>query len=543
VRKLRVSDGAVLWRVFVGGWPLVGGLDLSADGEWLSVGTKSLDTSVLRVSDGRLQWMMESQSGDSAFAPDGRHLATLGGQIYRAVDGTLAGLTTATGVTRFTPDGKYLLQLGRRFTLHDLGGKMLRDFGDTGIAPTASELPQWAHLTRDGRYAIVLARDMAGPSQTGIAIFERQAATGSVAPTIISQPLAQSVEQGSGTTLLTTASGPAPLAYQWRKNGVDLIGARSPALFLSTVMAGDAGNYACVVTNATGSTTSAVTALAVVAPSAANPPRLANLAVRTQVTPATPLIVGFVVGGGTGAVGNKPLLLRGAGPALTALGVPGALADPRLALFGTEGQIAGNDNWNGDAAVTALGAQLGAFPFVPATSRDAALAALPGPGSYTVQLTSADATSGVALAEIYDGSTAFSAAEPRLINVSARSDVGGPNGPLIAGFVIGGPAARTVLIRGIGPALGQFGVRGTLADPQLTVFREGVAVASNDNWYDAPNAVAVPDVATRVGAFRLGTTALDSALLLTLPPGPYTAQVIGAGEGQGGALVEVYEVP
>ncbi len=538
LRKLRVSDGAVQWRTFIGSWPLVNGLDLSPDGEWIATGSKSLDSAVVRASDGRQQWIAESQSGDAVLSPDGRHLATQGGQIYRTVDGSLAGMAKVAAVSRFTPDGRYLLKLDRRFTLHDLGGKQLRDFGDTGIADAV----QWAHLTADGRYAILLAREATTPPQTALVIFERQRPTGVVAPTVTAQPQAQAVIAGTTTTLNVAASGSAPLGYQWRKNGADIVGANSPALVLANASATTAGNYVCVVSNAAGAASSVAAALTVLPANAGDPPRLVNLAVRTELSPASPLIVGFVVGG-AGTTGNKPLLLRAMGPSLAALGATGALADPRLTLFGDGGAIATNDNWDGKEEIKALSARLGAFGFASATSRDAALAALPGAGGFTMQLTSGDGTSGTVVAEIYDGSTAFSATEPRLVNVSARGDVGGRTGPLIAGFVIGGPAAKTVLIRAIGPALGQFGVRGALADPILTVFRESTVIATNDNWYDAPNAVTVPDVAARVGAFRLATTALDAALLLTLPSGPYTAQITGAAGGQGGALIEVYEVP
>jgi hypothetical protein len=542
LRKLRVSDGAVLWRTLAGGWPGVNGLDVSADGAWVATGTRSLDTGIVNVSNGRQLWFAESQVEDAIFSPDARHLATASGQIYRSADGSLAGMAKTAGVSRFTPDGKYLLKVDRRLTLHDLGGKLLKDWGETGVGAAAGEQPQWAQLTKDGRYVVMLARDMANPPQTGIVIFERQTATAAVGPVTAAQPLTQAVVSGTGTTLLVAATGSAPLAYQWRKNGSDLMGAISPALTLGGLTAADAGSYTCVVSNVAGAVTSAAANLTVIAASATNPPRLSNLAVRTTVRPGTPLIVGFVVGG-NGSAGNKPLLLRGMGPSLSAFGFDGALADPRLTLFGEGGQLATNDDWSGNAAVAGLATQVGAFAFAGTTSRDAALAALPGAGGYTMQVTSGDGTSGGALAEIYDASTAFSATEPRLINVSARGEVGGQNGALIAGFVIGGPAAKTVLVRGVGPALGQFGVRGVLVDPVLTVYRDSAVVATNDNWYDAPNATAVPDVTTRVGAFRLGTAARDAVLLLTLPPGAYTAQVSGTGDGQGSALVEVYEVP
>lgn len=549
LRKLRVGDGAVLWRTFVGGWPFVNGLDLSADGAWITTGTKSLDTALIRASDGRQMWMTETQVLDAVFSPDGRHVATFGGHVFRVADGSLAGMVKTPSVSRFTPDGRWLLKFDRRLILYDLGGKQLRDFGDSTIGAGNGEQSQWAHLSRDGRYAIILGRDMANPPQTGIAIFERQAAAASSAPVIAAHPLPQAIAVGAPATLVVTASpASAGLAYQWKKNGADLVGQNSAALTLAAASASDAGNYTCVVTNAAGSTTSATAALAVVSPVVANPPRLTNLAVRANAGPgAQTLIVGFVLGGaGTG--GNKSLLLRGAGPALVPFGVLGALRDPKLAFFRGGALLATNDNWSGDASVAALTAQVGAFPFASNASADAALSALPDPGSYTVQITSADLTSGIALAEIYDASTAFGATVPRLINLSARTDAGGTNGTLIAGFVVAGSAARNVLIRAVGPGLAQFGVTGVLADPQLALFRDGTQVAVNDNWYDAPNAVAIATAAANIGAFALPITSRDSALLLSLPPGSYTAQVTAStGSGQGGAsgnvLVEVYEVP
>jgi hypothetical protein len=333
--------------------------------------------------------------------------------------------------------------------------------------------------------------------------------------------------------------------YQWRRNGITV---PSPAganalLVVSAASEADAGIYSCVVSNAAGTVTSTAAALSVVSADATNPSRLANIAVRATINGSVPLIVGFSVGG-AGTSGTKSLLIRGAGPSLVALGVTTPLADPSLGLFSGTSRVLDNDNWSGDAQVSALANQLGAFPFATATSRDAALTATAVNGSYTAQLASNDSSSGTALAEIYDGSPVFTADTPRLVNVSARTEVGGDSGVLIAGFVIAGPAARTVLIRGIGPALAEFGVGKALTDPQLALFREGVPVATNDDWYDAPNSVSVAAAARSVGAFLLPPTSRDAALLLSLPPGSYTAQLSStAASSVGNALVEVYEVP
>jgi hypothetical protein len=173
---------------------------------------------------------------------------------------------------------------------------------------------------------------------------------------------------------------------------------------LPAATASDAGTYTCVVSNAAGAITTASAELDVVPADATNPARLANLAVRATVAGTAPLIVGFSLGG-AGTSGTKALLIRGAGPSLTALGVPGALNDPQLGLFSGATSVLANDNWAGDAQVAALARQLGAFPFSANTSRDAALAATAVGGSYTAQLASADASSGTALAEIYDASS------------------------------------------------------------------------------------------------------------------------------------------
>lgn len=280
---------------------------------------------------------------------------------------------------------------------------------------------------------------------------------------------------------------------------------------------------------------------------------LVNLSVRSLTGPnAATLVTGFYVTGAT-----KQLLIRASGPALTLppLNVTGVLPDPALQVLRDGRVVAQNDDWNtpvaNGTAVSAAVARVGAFPFRPG-SADAALVAQLAPGAYTMQVLG-DATgpnaSGVVLAEIYE---VLDASEPagarRLVNLSARG-IARPGDPLIAGFAIGGTAPQRVLIRGVGPtlALPPINLAGTLANPQLTLFRGATAIKSNDDWFRDPNAPLIRDTATKVGAFALGATSLDAALLLYLEPGVYTAQVTGPSNttgpaGTGAALVEVYEV-
>lgn len=289
--------------------------------------------------------------------------------------------------------------------------------------------------------------------------------------------------------------------------------------------------------------------LAGIAESGAGTERLINLSTRGITAPASPLIAGFVITG----TAAKQVLVRAAGPALTGnpFNVAGALANPSLQIFRGSTSAGQNDNWGTPAAngtaVTAANTQAGAFPFAN-NSADAALVATLQPGAYTAVVSGG---TGIVLAEVYEVLASSEAAgQRRLVNVATRALVS-PTTPLIAGFVVGGNAPRRVLIRGVGPTLSgaPFNVAGVLANPQITVFRGGTAIRNNDDWFrDATAAAQIRSAATNVGAFALGATSLDAALLIYLEPGAYTVQVAGPTNAQGAAangiaLVEIYEAP
>lgn len=133
----------------------------------------------------------------------------------------------------------------------------------------------------------------------------------------------------------------------------------------------------------------------------------------------------------------------------------------------------------------------------------------------------------------------ISISDGALRNLSTRGQVGTGANILIAGFVVGGTTEKRVLVRAIGPALTGFGVTGAIADPQLEVYSGNTRIATNDNW---GGGTALQNAMTQVGAFPLLPSGLDSALLLTLQPGSYTAQVSGAFGQTGVALVELYDL-
>lgn len=362
---------------------------------------------------------------------------------------------------------------------------------------------------------------------------------GGTALVATSQPASEIVSSGSTVTFTFTASGsPAP-TYQWFFNNVALASATSGTLVISGATAANAGTYSCTATNSSGSLASNPATLTII--STPNPGHLINLSTRAVVgTGGNILIVGFAVGGGSG---SEPLLARASGPALAAFSVAGALPDPQLQLYSGSTVLATNNGWAGDPTIAAEAQAVGAFPWTSTTSHDSALATSLGSGSYTAQVAGQNHDTGVALAEVYDATAAgsFTTSSPRLVNLSARVTVGTGGNILIAGFVIGGSTSETVLIRASGPALVPFGVAGTLPDPALKLFSGSTVLAANSGWGGDPNIAAA---AASVGAFTWGSpTSKDSAILVTLPPGAYTAEVAGASNDTGIALVEVYEVP
>jgi hypothetical protein len=273
--------------------------------------------------------------------------------------------------------------------------------------------------------------------------------------------------------------------------------------------------------------------------------RLVNVAVRAYTgSGAAGLITGFVVAGD----GAKQVMVRAAGPSIATapFNLGDAIRDPSLQVFRGTTSAGQNDDWGANAAaITAAATRVGAFPF-RSGSGDAALIGTLATGAYTVTI---GGGTGTVLAEVYEvPATGETPGARRLVNLSARGPVS-PDTPLIAGFVVAGSAPQLLLIRGVGPTMGAapFGIAGALPNPQLTLFRGSTVVKTNDDWFRDPDAALIRAAAARSGAFALGATTLDAAMLLFLSPGAYTAQVsgprdAGSGNNEGLAMVEVYEV-
>ena len=300
------------------------------------------------------------------------------------------------------------------------------------------------------------------------------------------------------------------------------------------------GTYIVTITatNSTGTTT--VTITWVISPFGFS--HIVNFSARALSGPGSnTLIVGFVVSGD-----GKNLLVRGIGPGLAAFGISNFLPNPILTLFNTNGTVEATDTgWqvNSDglddsALVASTAASVGAFALASG-SADSALLVTVDNGVHTTGLLTTNGASGVGLIEIYDtGGNPYAS----LTNVSARMEVTSGNGILIAGLVIGGNGPKTVLVRGVGPTLSEFGVTGVLADPVITVFSGTTVIASNSSWETGSSTAAqITAASSGVGAFPLPSGSKDAALLVTLNPGPYTVEVTSASNANGVALIEVYD--
>ncbi|MBM3867202.1 MAG: hypothetical protein FJ381_15160 [Verrucomicrobia bacterium] len=342
-------------------------------------------------------------------------------------------------------------------------------------------------------------------------------------PTITRQPESQTVLAGGSVTFTAAASGTPTPTLQWRRDGQTIAGATNATLTVTNVRATDAGVYSVTATNPGGSQLSTAATLTVIAPNANA--RLTNLSVRTNLAASATLIVGGAV-----SDGSRDVLFRAIGPTLAAFGVSGTLADPRLELYRGSAKVNENDNWA--PALATVFNSVGAFALTNG-SRDAALVAPLAPDAFTAQVPGT--TGGVVLVEAYDTGPAIGG---RLVNVSARNRVGTGDDILIAGFTISGSGNKPLLVRAVGPTLAAFGVGGTLADPKLEIYNaQGVKVTENDTW-----TAGLATTFASVGAFPLSAGSRDAALLTSLPPGSYTAQIRGSDGGTGEALVELYEL-
>ncbi len=256
-----------------------------------------------------------------------------------------------------------------------------------------------------------------------------------------------------------------------------------------------------------------------------------NLSTRGRVnTGDDVLITGFIIRGGA----SKRIGLRGLGPSLRSRGIAGVVDDPTLDLLNSDGvRINFNDDCSGDPSIF----DIFNAGLMPGSIYEAAfIRTVPG-GNYTAIVRKKfNSSAGVALLELYDLDA--QPASARFANVSTRGRVGLDDDVMIAGFIAGGNGSTPtrVVVRGIGPSMLDSGVAGALLDPFLEVRDgQGALVAQDDDWRGSQEQALVDSgLAPRDDR--------ESAVILQIQPGSYTAIVRGKESATGVALVEVYNL-
>jgi hypothetical protein len=264
------------------------------------------------------------------------------------------------------------------------------------------------------------------------------------------------------------------------------------------------------------------------------PGLVGNVSTRLPVgTGDDALIEGFIVQGPQGSA--KKILVRAIGPSLLPFGINDALANPTLEIHDSSGAtVATNNDWKttetGGLITGDQSGEIAGSGLAPGNDLESAIIANLAPGSYTAVVRGAGNGVGTGVVDAYD----LSAASPaKLANIATRGLVQAGDKLMIAGFIVQNAPVRTV-VRAIGPSLLAFGINNALQDTTLQLRdQNGAIVRENDNWRS--------DQSQELEESELQPSHdLEAALIATIQPGQYTAQVRGKNDTSGIGVVQVY---
>jgi hypothetical protein len=325
-------------------------------------------------------------------------------------------------------------------------------------------------------------------------------------------------------------------------NAVDIQGVRIPLLEDVAPQAAKAtvdltrlpaGSYLVEFDAIPGPSELSSTPISILSSMSSSADELRNISTRTDVGTADDIaIAGFIISGGA----PKCLVIRGRGPSV---GVPSGvtrLSDPLLKLKSGLTTIAVNDNWQNQEIPDDKDI-IESLRAAPGNIQESAIYKCLDPGAYTALLSGKNGATGVGIVEVLDVDSGL----PYLANISTRSRVGTGNLVTIAGFIISGNRPKQVLIRGRGPTVGvPTGVQ-RLDDPRLQLFARlsdgsNMHMLNNDNWTQAENASEIS------ASGKAPADSSESAIMITLDPGAYTAILSSVTGESGSGIVEVFDL-
>ena len=330
-------------------------------------------------------------------------------------------------------------------------------------------------------------------------------------PTSVSLSGSVNDPSGHASVVWKVYSGPAGAAFANANQATTTVTINEPGTYTFMLSADDgvhAVAYDAVVVRVTGHDA------------------LANLATRVQVGAANNVaIAGFIVTGNS----SKQIVVRGLGPSLAAASVQGALSDPVIELYDASGHLlSSNNDWQATQAQALRDANL-----APSNDLESAILTTLSPGAYTVVLHGNASATGIGLVELYDLQISASS---KLGNLSTRGLVGVGQSVMIGGTIVTGQDNARVAFRALGPSLSAAGIANAISDPQLDLFDgNGTRIGANNNWKDSQQAA--------IASAGLGpANDLESAIIIDLAPGNYTAVLSGVNGATGVALVEAYHL-
>ncbi|HEY1791359.1 MAG TPA: Ig-like domain-containing protein [Opitutaceae bacterium] len=449
----------------------------------------------------------------------------MGNFAFMSVNGT-----NGVFIGHSTGSGKPTLYFSSGIPVSSLGS-----FNTSKLSGSASPTGATGNLLPGGEQFIGSSTQPAGYAvASGYLTGTIQGSAGSAVTTIIGTDghVMMYISSGSYADVADTFVDPSGNFSATTSEGNMISGTADPATgFLTATLSGPSGGTILAALSSGGTFSDGV---------------LRNLSTRGSVgTAGNAMIAGFVVSGSS----PKQLLIRAIGPTLSTFNISGSVQATELQVFSGSSLIASNTGWgstNANAAVVAS-AEMSAGAFsLPAGSADSALVGTFAPGAYTALVSPAGSASpGVGLVEVWDLDPYVPFTTKKLVNVSTRGSVGTGNNVLIAGFVVNGQSPKLLLIRGAGPGLVTTGgITDALATPRLQLYNSaGQEVREDYAWQSGNDSAMVTSAEKASGAFTFANASADSAILIVLPPGSYTAELSGAGGSTGTGLVEVYEVP